>query len=291
MLMFVACASAGATYRSGVGDRYIEHPPYYSGRAPEAVAGEAGPIGHLPVTFQLGATQPRAFDPRTGARTPMDSLLQAMNRYLDSLGVTRRLVESASDPAVVVPATAVPPDVRFGCIPDLVGPNEDCAPRGDSALGRGPQQMLLAVGRPSAEWTAWHRQRLDAAGVTRAVVLTLEVGQYLTRQEGLLGRKVVELGSAHRVPLPWLTSLEAPVTVLQLTAALVDREGRAVRIGAEGIHPRRTRLLVSAAGAQELLGDEDIRAVGTTRRDDLPGQPLAWQVALRTLVEGVTGRR
>jgi hypothetical protein len=101
----------------------------------------------------------------------------------------------------------------------------------------------------------------------------------------------VELGSAHRVPLPWLTSLEAPVTVLQLTAALVDREGRAVRIGAEGILPRRTRLLVSAAGAQELLGDEDIRAVGTTRRADLPGQPLAWQVAMRSLVDGVTGRR
>ncbi|HZA51832.1 MAG TPA: hypothetical protein VE549_13900 [Myxococcaceae bacterium] len=34
--------------------------------------------------------------------------------------------------------------------------------------------------------------------------------------------------------LPWLTSLETPVSVLQLTGALIDRSGQAVRIGAEG---------------------------------------------------------
>jgi len=71
---------------------------------------------------------------------------------------------------------------------------------------------------------------------------------------------------------------------------LVDRDGKALRIGAEGFVARRTRLLVSAVGGQELLGDEDVRAARTARREDLPGAPLAWQVALRRLVSSLTAR-
>jgi hypothetical protein len=80
------------------------------------------------------------------------------------------------------------------------------------------------------------------------------------------------------------------VSVLQLTGALMDSTVRAQRIGVEGIYARRTRLGISALGAQELIGNEDIQRVREERRTDLPGQPLAWQVALRQLVEGLTGR-
>jgi hypothetical protein len=127
-------------------------------------------------------------------------------------------------------------------------------------------------------------------GVGRALVLTLEVGQYLPRQTGLRGDKEVELGTGHVVRLPWLTSLETPVSVLQLTGALVSSDGRAIRIGAEGILARRTPLVASALGAQRLVSDEDVEQARTLRRDDLPGQPLAWQVALRHLVAQLTGR-
>jgi hypothetical protein len=81
------------------------------------------------------------------------------------------------------------------------------------------------------------------------------------------------------------------VAVLQLTGALVDESGKAIRIGAEGFYARRTPLLVSAMGAQSLLSDEDATAARALRRDDLPGQPLAWQVAMRELVAGLTGVR
>ena len=144
--------------------------------------------------------------------------------------------------------------------------------------------MQLSVGRPSSSWVQWLNGRASDAGPGTTLVVTLEIGQYLMRQEGLAGTKVLELGTNHRARLPWLTSLETPVTVLQLTAALVDRDGRALRIGAEGFHARRTRLAVSAIGAQELLTDEDVRAAREARRDDLPGTPLAWQVALLDLV-------
>ena len=63
-----------------------------------------------------------------------------------------------------------------------------------------------------------------------------------------------------------------------------------MRIGAEGLMARRSNLVTSALGAQRLISDEDIEKLRTLRRDDLPGQPLVWQTALRSLVAQLTGR-
>lgn len=290
LALLSACASTGATFRSGVGDAFLEHPPYYAGNTREATSRDTTHIGHLPIAFQRGASQPSIFDPRDGSGSAIDRLLEAMNAYLDSLGVSTRLAEGRRVSAVAHAATQHPPDVRFGCTPRLDIPGEDCAERGDSALGRGHQTMQLAVGRPSAEWIAWHRDIADAGGVKRTLIITLEAGQYLVRQEGWRGTKVLELGTDHRATLPWLTSVETPVTVLQLTGALVDRDGKALRVGAEGFHARRTRLVVSAVGGQELLDENDVAAALTERRADLPGNPLAWRVALRELVRHLAAR-
>jgi hypothetical protein len=149
--------------------------------------------------------------------------------------------------------------------------------------------MRLAVGRPAATWVQWMRDVTDATGVQRVLVVTVEVSDFLPRQRGMLGQKIIELGTGNVASLPWLTSLETPVSVVQLTGALVDRDGRALRIGAEGLLPKRTRLLVSAVGGQELVGDDDITRLRTMRRDDLPGKPLAWRVALEALVSQLTG--
>lgn len=290
LALLCACASTGATFRSGVGDAFLEHPPYYAGQSREAMVRDTTAIGHLPIAFQRGATQPAIFDPRDGSGSPIDQLLEEMSAYLDSLGVSTPLVEGRRVSAVAHAATQHPPDVRFGCAPHLGIPGEDCAERGDSALGRGNQTMQLSVGRPSTEWIAWNREITAANGSERTLVITLEIGQYLARQEGWRGTKVVELGTSHRETVPWLTSVETPVSVLQITGALVDRDGRALRIGAEGFQARRTRLVISAVGGQELLGDDDVRAARTIRRDDLPGRPIAWQVALRQLVASLTAR-
>jgi hypothetical protein len=61
-----------------------------------------------------------------------------------------------------------------------------------------------------------------------------------------------------------------------------------VRIGAEGIAAKRTPLLASAVGAQRMLSDADIELIRDTRRTDLPGQPLAWQEAMKQLVRQLT---
>ena len=269
-----ACATTGATLNSGVGDAFLERPPYYAG---QVVTPGAGRIAHLPVGYARGQSQADIFDPEGGTGTPVDALLREMNAYLDSLGVTARVQAVPSGTA---------PNVRFGCPTDGL---DDCAERGDSALGRGDQTMHLAVGRPSKEWIANADAALTQANADRLLVITLEVGQYLMRQEGWRGNKVLEMGTGYRVPLPWLTSLETPVSVLQLTGALVGRDGKAIRIGAEGIMARRTSFGISVLGAQRVISDSDVQAARTLRREDLPGQPLAWKVALGHLVSQLTG--
>jgi len=272
----VAACATGSTFGSGVGDRLLEHPPYYAGAR---VIADAESIGHLPITYQRGGSQEPIFDPSGERGTPMAALLAEMNAYLDSLGASVRMAASAPQ--------GTPPDVRFGCETDASG---ECTRDETGALGREGTFLHLSVGRPSDAWTTWAASAMAGTDVSRALVLTLEVGQYWTRQVGFRGDKQVELGTNHTVSLPWLTSLETPVTVLQLTGALMDSSGKAVRIGAEGLVARRTRLLVSALGAQELLTDEEVQRLRTSRREDLPGQPLVWQVALRNLVAELTGQ-
>lgn len=272
-----ACAT-GSTYRSGVGDRLLERPPYYAGAGRDPI--DTLPIAHLPVAYQRGSTQAPLFEPAGGPGTPIARLLAEMTAYLDSLAVTQRL------PAVP-PGT--PPDVRFSCATDPADPDDECA-TGPGALGRGDIRMLLAVGRPSADWLAAAASAMTDATAGTLLVITLEIGQYRIAQRGLRGDKEVALGTEHVASLPWLTSLETPVAVLQLTGALVGRHGRALKIGAEGMLARRTSLPISALGAQAVISDAEVEELRTARREELPGRPLVWRVALRHLIRGLVER-
>lgn len=276
VLLAGGCATTGATLNSGVGDRLLEHPPYSAGSG--ALSG-SGRIGHVPIAYQRGGSQEEFLDPEGGRGTPVGVLLEEMNAYLDSLGASVRL-------EVPDPQPGVRPDVYFGCEQN---PGGECVAESRDVAVQGRPWMKLAVGRPSRAWVAPVRSALGEAGAAGTLVITLEVGQYWTRQRNVLGQKEVRLGTDHDVPVPWLTSLDQPVSVLQLTGALVDRDGRAVRIGAEGLLARRTNLLLSSVGAQALIRDEDVQSLRTRRRDDLPGRPLVWQAALRNLVAELTG--
>lgn len=278
LLMLASACATGSTFRSGVGDRQLESPPYYAG---SGVASTALPIARLPIGYQRGGAQAPMFDPEAGAGSPIAALLAEMNAYLDSLGGSVRI-------AGALPA-GTPPDVHFGCNADGTG---ECTQPDEStdAAANGVPSMRLAVGRPSESWVEAAGAAMDAVGAQSLLVISLEVGQYWTRQKSWRGDKAVELGTNHSVDVPWLTSLDAPVQVLQLTGALMGRDGRAIRIGAEGLIARRTNLALTGFGVQALLSDDDVERVRTLRREDLPGRPLAWQVALRTLVAQLTGQ-
>ena len=175
--------------------------------------------------------------------------------------------------------------MHFSCRTSPVG---SCLDQDEDESGR--QQLELSVGRPSLDWTTWVASALDSANADRVLVITLELGQNWVRQKSWASlSKEVRLGTNYDMPISWATSLEKPIGVVQLTGALVGRDGRAIRIGAEGLIAKRTNLLVGAFGAEAMVTDEDIAKLRTLRREDLPGQPLVWQVALTHLVSQLTG--
>jgi len=280
LALLVAACATGSTLGSGVGDTFLERPPYYAGAS---AVRDLRAAAHLPVAWQRGAVESPSVEPASGQGSAIDALLHEMNAYLDSLGSSTRV---ATDAAAPLPM-GTPPDVMFGCNRTH---GDDCAGEREAERGlfqrHGPR-MRLAVGRPSNDWIAGAARTLERSGATHLLVISLEAGQYYLRQQGWQGRKVVELGSGHAVSQPWFTGIDEPVAVIQLTGALMDRDGKAVRIGAEGLMAKRTGLLVGALGARSLVTDDDVRTLRTARRDDLPGTPLVWQVALKTLVEGL----
>jgi hypothetical protein len=269
-----ACASGGATYQSGVAPKSFDRPPFYAGADVPNVSG----VAHLPIRYQRGSEQGAQFEPRSAAGSPAAALVAEMNAYLDSIAASAKLSPTSAE-------VGGAPDVHFGCLPAPVG--GDCLGDGDEEANH---QLELSVGRPSQEWIGWIGTALGSASHDKALLITLELGPYWPRQKGLSLGKEIRLGSDYTVGVPWLTSLEHPVAVVQLTGALVGRDGRAIRIGAEGMLPKRSHIVVSALGAQALVTDEDIERLRTLRRDDLPNQPLVWQVALRNLVSQLTGR-
>jgi hypothetical protein len=274
-LLFVALVagvSAGCAsgMLAGPRDVWFERPPFYS--AVRGLPGEA-PIAHVRVAYQRGATQPVTFDPTDRSDGPAAQLIIDMNAYLDSLGMSTAFVP-ASQPV------GHAPDISFGC---EVLPDDDCGNADDR------RRFRLAAGNASSSWLEWWRRETAHAGVERILVITLEVGNYLPHQRNLLGAKELRLGTGYTIDVPWLTALDRPVSVLQITGALLDGEGRVLRMGAEGLLARRTNLLVGALGAQRIIVDEDVAQVRTLRREDLPGAPLVWQAALRSMVAQLTG--
>src|SRR5262245_27910485 len=284
-LLLPACASTGATLNSGVGDTFHEHAPYYAGTLASSTPATTG---HMPIVYQRGASQSEIFDPPFSHH--IENLLKELNNEIEALNVSTRLLDNVSPTVISGSAARTPPDVRFGCATETGLVDGDCAISGDSALGRKGMRLKLAVGRPSKDWITWAEQVMTERGVEQTLVITLEVGQYLVRQRGILGKKELELGTGFVQDLPWLTSLETPVSVLQLTGALVGKDGKAIRIGAEGLYAHRTNLLTSAIGGQALISDDDVKKLGDARRDDLPGKPLVWQVSLRNLVAQLTAK-
>ena len=264
----------GATLGSGVGDTRLARAPYYSGRA-----APAGTVAYVPVTFQTGAAGPASFDLSTDPDAPVAALLQAMNAHLDSLAGDRLL-------RPVDPVAGTPPDVRFGCEQDVL--DECVLTDGDRD---GDPEMRLAVGRPSRQWTEAAAARLADVEADALLVLTLETGWYWPRQTSWRGGKAVDLGTDRTVSLPWLTSLEDPVSVIQITGSLVGPDGRAIAIGAEGLLARRASILLAGFDVRALITEDDVERLLTARVEGDADGPLVWQKAIDDMVDRLTGSR
>lgn len=285
-LATAGCATTGATVGSGVGERLVSEAPFHAGVRRSPIA-PGTPVLLLPLRYDAGGRDAASTALPDTPSALLRGLLDEMAAFLADEPMANGETPIRLD---VGDPFGVPPDVHLGCLTVGNLPGEDCEARGDSVLGRNAnlQQLRLSVGRPSPQWVEWLQARMDSAGAAYALVVTVDVGERWLRQRGILGRKFVDLGTRHEVSLPWMTSLETPVATLQLAGALVDREGKALRIGVEGLLAKRTPLLASTVGAEALVTEADVAALREARRRELPGQPLVWQQALRELLHGLT---
>ena len=255
LLVSVAGAGHPATSR---GD--FDRAPYYDGKVPEALEH----VVHLPVAFRA---EPATLEPTPSRSTALAALLDSLNSEIGRLGRTRR-VDSPTERG---------PDVHFGCRRGGMG--QDGIPLGASEIDRHePRRLAFELEEPAKAW----RERVAAAAEDAQAILVVQLGfgDYWLRQKDWKGGKQVELGTGRTLPVAWLTSLDDPVQVLQLTAALVSSQGKVLRLGAEAILARRTGMLASVAEVQEVLTEEDLAALWSSA----PGAVPPWRAALQSLV-------
>ncbi len=281
-----ACATPSGG-RISARDAFVERAPFYAGQGTLPAELALTPPGIVPITFERGSTR-AAFDPPDGDGTPLAALLVQMNAFLDSLptraGAPAVKLRGAGGIVAVAPAGIGPaPNVSFGCNAVADYARFDC-PNANDTSGVRPALTRLAVTSPSGEWIEWASGTLSNNRLPAFLLLRLELGLYQPRVNPARREKWVELGTDYSVPLPWLTPINEPLTVVQLTGALVGADGSVIRMGAEGLYLAYARRLTGP----EIIENNDIRALQTLRRDDLPRRPLVWQVAMREMVQRLT---
>jgi hypothetical protein len=275
MLAAAGLVAAGPVAADIVAETHrLDNAPYYVdvGRPPPAADSCA-------VVFRV--TVDPGFDERFGYTGRAGELLPLLEALNERIGAMRDCVRAAPEmpdvngaPRVYVgsaEADDAPPDVG-----DQRLPGDRFAP------------MVLHLALPGQEWQRSVGEIVDRAGVDHAVSIHLGVSQYVKGYASTFKKEVV-LGTDHRQPLKFLTAEDKPVEVLHLTGVLVDRRGRVIRAGAEGIVMRDTPFAAQVVDAERVFDDVEIQRVLTQeRRKDLPGAPLKLDVALDNLITQLT---
>ena len=260
-LALLPLGASAATQRGS-----LDRPPYYDGKVKQVVR----PAAHATVSFRRVEG---SLDPTPDRSAGLAAVLDSLRSEIVRLGLTSALA--------VDPRLAGGPDVYCGARRGGVGP--DGIPRSPDEVDTAePRKMTFEVEGPSRTWK--EAVRKAAASDVRAIVtLQLGFGDHWIRQQDWKGNKAIGLGGGRSMPVAWLTSLDDPVQVLQITGALTTPDGKVLRVGAEGLIARRTGMAASVAGAQEVLREEELQALTAPGAG---GEPV-WRTALRALVSGL----
>ncbi|HSN73205.1 MAG TPA: hypothetical protein VLT59_16945, partial [Steroidobacteraceae bacterium] len=98
--------------------------------------------------------------------------------------------------------------------------------------------------------------------------------------------KQVHLGTGYSRPIEFLSAVDKPVEVVEVTGLLLDSSGKVLRAGGEGFYASDTLFRYQIFDVTRTIDHEQVaRLVTDERREDLPGAPPAWQVALDNLLE------
>jgi len=269
LLLFTLFASSARADQESVRRR----PPHYLGKPPAAGAA----VARGPVLTGRSFMEP---GPARALIEKLDAARPAFEAALDSLVAP---VPAGLDGAAFADGA---PAVYAGSPTGFYAPQ----PMGGDGDDPARDAVLIRTGDPSSAWRSRIRAAADSARASHVLIVALELSDYPLRQKNWKGGKAVDLAAGHTLPVPWLTSLDQPVEVVQWTGALYRADGRFVRGGAEAFAALRTPFMESAAGLRRTMSADVLaEALGATR-DDLPGAPAAWRVALANLVAELTGR-
>lgn len=213
-----------------------------------------------------------------GREQALQPLIEAINGYLDSLSLVSAL------PPATLPETGAP--YLF------VGSSESVIAPPSSEMLREPHDkyppMVMHLGKPGKSWKAALEQTLGEAGADYTLVFRIGFNEYPKADKGLFKKKVV-LGTGYEPEIRFLSGEPEPVEVLQVTGLLLDRKGNVVRAGAEAFLYEDSPFWVQVLGARTSIDDRTLsRSVTGIRRDDLPGRPPAWKVAMYHLIRQLT---
>lgn len=237
---------------------------------------ESSRIVHAPVMFDKEMSEEFFYQNREVILQP---LMEIMNQYLDSL--------AWSEPIAVA--------VQNNGLPWLfVGSSEaETAPPATMMMRDEHDEyppMALYLDKPTREWRQSFTGMMNEEQADYAILLWLGLTEYPKADKGLFKKKVV-LGTGYEREIRFLSAVDKPVEVLQLTGVLLDKNGNVVRAGAEGFLHEDSPFWVQVLEAGTTVDDRAIRKLFTEEvREDLPGRPLAWKVAVENLVKQLTQR-
>jgi hypothetical protein len=147
------------------------------------------------------------------------------------------------------------------------------------------------MNNPGTKWKEQLSLVMVDNDVDYAPFVTIGFSEFLIRHRSFLGKKIIDMGTGYEIPVPWLSDMEAPAEVFYISGLLLDRNGKILRAGTEGIVAQKTGFFASMFDMKELLSKDDIkRILQDERRDDLPDKPLKWQIALQNLVAQLLNR-
>jgi len=152
--------------------------------------------------------------------------------------------------------------------------------------------MVIYAQNPSMKWKEKLVPITSEQNIDHFMYITIGVTEYFPNQKDWKGNKEIILGTDYKIPLKWMTALNAPITVLQFTGTLINAKGKIIRTGAEGIMAMPNSFMESTFGLTTLLADDDVKdGLKYKRRKDLPGHPLVWKISLHNLVKGLLNKK
>lgn len=235
-------------------------------------------ILHAPITLDRQMSEEFFYKGREKILKP---LLQSMNSYIDSLGWSQNLnlpdqMPRKGEPYLFVgssEAETAPP------VTQMMREDHDMYP---------PMAMYLE--KPAKDWEKVYKGIMDEEKGEYSLHIWVGLTEYPKANKGLFKKKVV-LGTDYEREIRFLSAVDKPVEVLQVTGILLDNEGRVIRAGAEGFLHEDSPFWVQALNAGTTVDDNAITKLHEEqRRADLPGNPLAWKVALYNLLEQLLQR-